>query len=85
MKYPILALVLSMIGTTESHAMGGMIPTATEQMQMQSALENTATESGPVCPKPITAVGTGKISCSIKTPGQVIGHALDEQLTQEAP
>ena len=86
LKHLALVLFVTLAGTAHGHAMGGPLPTATQQLQMQSALDNTIAEpSSKICSKPITAVETGRIFCPIRTPGQVIEHALDEQLKKEAP
>lgn len=76
-----LFFILVLLGLAgRSEAMGGQIPTATEQLQMQSALGNTVSElSLPVCSKPIAGTAE-EISCPTKDIDEVLKEALDEQL-----
>lgn len=74
-----LAAIAVLLIATPGHTMGSHIPTATEQLQMQSALSNTVTDSHKsVCNTPINT--KVKDPCPIKTPGQIVQDALNTQL-----
>lgn len=55
----------------------GTFINAEERGRMKTAMQNTLSE--PECPA-LATPEPGRISCPIKTPGQLIEEALDEQL-----
>ena len=74
-----IALLLLLAFASRGEAMGASLPTATEQLQMQSALNNTITDS-PQRVRTMPIDTAREDSCPIKTPGQIIEDAVDTQL-----